>query len=490
MRLLAPIHRARRTVRAHPRAAAGVIAALLLVAVLVGVVAVRPTRATAPIAPALSPVRTVSGPAERPTRVVSFADGCTTSNCHTALATAPALHATTARGACDACHLPDAGDHTFPLVRARTDLCTACHNTGTRQAFQHGAMTGDTCLACHDPHAGNSRALLAADTTEAMCSACHVRNDARNAHMPYASGACTECHDPHGADNPHLLLGGAGPDHCARCHAPITLAVRTAAHTHGAVEGSCAACHEHHASNSPQLLHAQPRDLCIGCHGDIAAALSEAVVSHDPVLKGRQCVTCHDPHASDNRKMLREDQPTICLDCHDEPVVAADGRTIPSMAASLASSPVVHGAVAHGDCSACHSVHGSTHQRLLQRINPSLLTGPFDLRNYALCFACHDPGLAISSAATAFRDGSRNLHRVHLGDGSKSRGCSACHAVHAGELPRLIASTVDFEGSGWLSPMNFTITPDGGSCAPGCHEPMSYSRAPRTVPPVQKGAER
>jgi len=469
------ITRARNAVRAHPRITALVVAALAL-AGIAGVwlapralLAVRSRRLAAPT------VHAVSDPRARPDGIVTFADGCSTAGCHAELTHAPSVHAPLAADACDACHAPDAGGHTYPVRAGRSDACEACHDTGGHDTYQHRAMTEEGCLACHDPHKGSTRALLSGDSLEATCARCHPRDQGTAAHAPYGAGRCIECHDPHGAPNRHLLLGGEGRDLCRRCHAPLVEAVESSSHSHRDVEGSCAACHRPHAGDQPALLPAGARELCVTCHTDVGSAVSGALVSHDPVLKDHQCVTCHDPHAAPNPKMLRKSQPEICLSCHDKALVAHDGRTLPALSGVL-DSPVVHGAITHADCSACHAVHGAEHERLLSRLNPTLLAGAYDIANYALCFECHDRGLAAPGATTQFRDAERNLHELHLSSGGKSRGCSDCHAVHAGELPRLIASRPRYQGSEWAMPMGFGVTPDGGSCAPACHEPMAYSR--------------
>jgi formate-dependent nitrite reductase cytochrome c552 subunit len=103
-----------------------------------------------------------------------------------------------------------------------------------------------------------------------------------------------------------------------------------------------------------------------------------------------------------------------------------------------------------------------------------------------MCFSCHDPGLIKAVAGTQFRHGHRNLHEVHLRSGGGASACGACHAVHAGNLPRLIAETVNYEGSDWAEPLGFRLAPEGGSCAPACHEPMSYRRSP--PPPLIGGS--
>lgn len=424
-------------------------------------------------------------PAPKPTKVVTFQQGCTTSRCHADMTSAPAVHAPIAQGTCDTCHAPDAGGHTYPLLRAKSTLCTSCHDTGLHELFQHQAMGEDGCLACHNPHAGPTRALLAAGGERETCARCHPRTEGSLRHKPYAGDRCDSCHDPHGTDNRHLLLGGAGEAHCALCHANVVHEVEGG--PHDKIEARCLSCHAPHASDHKSLMLASTSATCIACHPKIGQTIANAVVSHDPVLKGEQCTTCHDPHASGNTKMLRDTKAKVCLSCHDKPQKARDGRAIPAMAATLAHAPVVHGAVQLGDCTACHSVHGSNHERLLREGAANILLGPYDLRNYALCFSCHDPNLAEPAGATAFRDDATNLHTVHLKAGERSRSCATCHTVHAGDLPRLISKNVNLDGATWSMPMGFSLTSDGGRCASACHETLSYSRRPGGAKSEPKG---
>lgn len=420
-------------------------------------------------------------PGVRPTRVVTFAEGCMTGGCHANLTSTALVHPATSQGACGSCHSPDAGNHAFPVAREGLDLCAACHDTGSNERYQHGAMSDGACLSCHNPHGGGSRALLVAATPQAVCGQCHPAIEGTNQHAPYAEGACGECHSPHGAENQHLLIGGAGSEVCSRCHGGVVGAMASSTHSHAGVTGGCMACHTPHASHVKGLLRAPAKVLCVSCHPDVGSAIAGATVSHDPVLAGEQCVTCHDPHASEHPKMLVASQGTVCLKCHDAEVKGPSGRTVAAMGTALATQPVIHGAVAHGDCAACHSVHGATHVRLLKQLNPDAFTDPYDAGNYAMCFGCHDRAIADESSPTQFRDGDHNLHATHLKAGERSRGCSACHSVHSSTLPRLIASSVRFEGGSWAMPMKFVLTPSGGSCAPGCHEQMAYSRLPGGV---------
>ena len=81
---------------------------------------------------------------------------------------------------------------------------------------------------------------------------------------------------------------------------------------------------------------------------------------------------------------------------------------------------------------------------------------------------------AETTTVTDFRDGSRNLHFVHVNKTRKGRTCRACHETHASRRPNHIRESVPF--GNWQLPVNYEKTDDGGSCAPGCHRPETYSR--------------
>lgn len=450
---------------------------------------------TASLSGAMANSQPPRGPAPRPrpTTVVTFDQGCSSARCHASINTYPVVHMPVAVMACQECHAPDAGNHTFPLLSTKALVCVSCHATPAGKKFQHQAMTEDGCLACHNPHGSSARGLLVEPTLQATCARCHPNAEGTSSHPPYATGRCDLCHDPHGGENQSLLIAGEGTSACVPCHAAAVKAVglgphdRTMRHQGSGVSQSsgadllrrksCTACHPPHAGSHDRLLDQTPKALCTSCHTQVGDASTKSRVTHDAVLKGDQCITCHDPHGSGRDHTLRDNQKTLCLSCHDKPVKARDGREVASMA-SLETAKVVHGAVREGDCSACHSVHGSEHERLLGQLDPGLLAGSHTAENYTLCFGCHDPALAKPGSATQFRDDRRNLHEVHLRPGSKQPGCASCHSVHASDLPRLIARSVNFQGSGWYMPMEFELTTDGGRCNTSCHEPLGYSRRP------------
>lgn len=402
------------------------------------------------------------------------------SGCHTTMLPGRGVHAPVAQHACQTCHAPDSGTHAYPLLFPKDQLCVTCHDTGARHIVEHKAMTPDACLACHDPHASAGPALLTRGSTTQTCLQCHPRPELPVLHAPYATDRCEVCHDPHGSDTRSLLLAKSTTDSCRTCHPQEVSRIESAQSSHRSVKGDCVGCHSPHAAPAKGLLSAPLSESCLGCHNDVGKTVSGAAVSHEPVIKGERCVRCHDPHASDHRGMLRQKQQDLCLSCHSKPQTSASGKVVAAM--TLPDS--THASPSHEDCAGCHSVHGANHQGLLRAASPALPLGPYDSKNYALCFSCHDPKLADLAAATQFRDGDRNLHQAHLRAGERSRGCSACHDAHATDRPMLIAENVRFEGSNWAMSMGFVKTPDGGRCGAGCHEPLSYSRSRPSQPPA------
>jgi len=428
-------------------------------------------------------------PAPRPTKVVTFADGCVTAECHAMRGSSPWLHTPVAKGDCASCHKPDAGGHVYPLVRDKSELCTSCHDTTWHTPVQHAAMTDNACLECHDPHAALTNDLLRAKTVRDTCSTCHPRSEGLVTHTPYADDRCELCHNSHGSDRRGLLRTASLEDNCRSCHPATADHTTGSLFSHAKVEGSCLACHSPHTAPQKGMLTAPPRELCVSCHKDIGETIAGAKVSHDAVLKGERCVRCHDPHGSDRANLLRNDQAAICLSCHSKEVKAADGRMVASMA-DIANQAPGHEVKGHQECAGCHSVHGGSHAQLLRGVAEKIPMGPYDALNFSLCFSCHDQALATDADATQFRDGDRNLHAVHLSPSdNKVRGCASCHAVHSVGDPRLIAKTINFEGSGWHMPMEFTLREDGGSCGGACHEPLRYSRLPGGTGAKLKGGK-
>jgi len=438
-------------------------------------------------------------PALRPTEALPEGASCVTPECHANFGTADRVHGPIAAGDCFSCHLEDAGGHVYPLKREGDRTCTFCHQTGRMREHRHAAMDEPGCMGCHDPHAGGKFLLVAlgaedevktqADSAmeqtrlrshiSRLCATCHPADEGKHAHGPYAAQECAACHLPHESDNEHLLRGGDGAEHCFTCHAETRHAIANAPFVHAPASADCTTCHDAHASDHANHLKQPIENLCLDCHTGLEEAIASAKTPHAAVFTADSCANCHDAHASGRPRLLRDRQTTLCLSCHNQPVVATDGRRIPDMTASVVNERFLHGPVESGDCSACHNVHGASHDRLLRQNFPTSFYAKFDLQNYALCFSCHPQDLVIAERTTAltdFRDGDRNLHYLHVHRDEKGRTCKTCHAIHGSDLPRHVATEVPFENSTWLMPIGFERLEDGGKCAPGCHVAMTYHR--------------
>ncbi len=427
-----------------------------------------------------SEITTVVLQAPKPTRQIPLDVGCVTPQCHTDYSSSTHIHKPVQEGTCSACHEPDSGDHTFVVKLDGNELCLTCHDTGQSGLHRHSPIDDPGCMGCHDPHVSETVGLICAPSVEAQCETCHDKILKRVNHEPFDQGFCTSCHDPHEADNKLFLIGGEEAAHCFTCHDKVKKTLESKAFDHAGIAYQCSACHSAHSTDLPNLLKGTPEELCSPCHAEKMAAMQSSHVGHDAVLKGDRCFQCHAPHGSDQPNLLRAgDQKATCLQCHDKEITTNNGRVIQAMTQVIQDSQFQHGPVKAGDCASCHTVHGGSERALLMDQYTTKFFTAFDLKNFALCFDCHTKELVTSQyteSATEFRDGKVNLHYLHINREKRGSTCRSCHAVHGSNQPRHIAQTVAYEGSDWLMPIRFELTPTGGACAPGCHEPMSYSR--------------
>jgi predicted CXXCH cytochrome family protein len=142
----------------------------------------------------------------------------------------------------------------------------------------------------------------------------------------------------------------------------------------------------------------------------------------------------------------------------------------------LLLSKFIHDPVDGDGCSDCHNPHASDNTRLLALTFPGGNYTVGEVDSFALCFDCHDSELleeADSESATGFRNGTTNLHYLHINQ-KKGRSCINCHDVHAANSDHLLAEEVHF--GKWKMPLNFKQSENGGSCLPGCHEEKKYEQ--------------
>jgi len=298
----------------------------------------------------------------------------------------------------------------------------------------HAPVEEGDCNTCHMPHTSKFKGLLYEDKKN-LCFICHeVRKDefkSRHVHAPLKDG-CTVCHDPHGSK--------------------VEFHLRTVKDANGRYK------------KVKQPIKA----LCLSCHQKLNPKIAEQIlhskVTHKPVAEGK-CTICHTPHSTNFKKQLRAPVSTICFTCHKK------------MQKLIEGSLYKHGPVKTNDCTLCHLVHGSDHKDLL-RDNFSLkFSQGFKLSNYALCFNCHNSKIVTERKTidTGFRNGTRNLHYVHVNKRRNGRNCKTCHEIHASNQEKHIRKKLPYKERHTIN-IKFTKTATGGGCVVGCHKPRSYDR--------------
>jgi predicted CXXCH cytochrome family protein len=297
-------------------------------------------------------------------------------------------------------------------------------------------------------------------------------------HAPFAAGDCSICHERADAKNPGKLQT-QGNDLCFTCHEEFQ-PIMARKHPHAPAKASCIACHNAHDARQAKLLHAEASALCLGCHADVKAIAEGAKVRHDALTQGKKCLGCHNPHASNVEKLLTQLPFDLCVSCHSvDGMKDGEGRTLTNFQKWLGENKEWHAPVAAKDCSSCHLPHGGEHFRLLVAAYPPDFYAPYDPKNYELCFTCHNAQVATNAETTTltgFRDGSRNLHFVHVNKADRGRTCRACHEVHASKQAHQIRDGVPYGSKGWVLKVGFTQTANGGSCARTCHDTKGYDR--------------
>lgn len=430
------------------------------------------------------PARRVRPQASTPT--------CTGAGCHDDLTKRPFTHGPVAQHKCQACHAElEPRQHTFRDAMPRQRMCSSCHLQTVRDVVHAPFGVGD-CTGCHDPHGSKHRLMLRADPATALCLTCHEDLGFRHkkfVHGPVSAGACILCHEPH--TSWHVSLLKRKPDElCAGCHAGVKQETVSLRHVHPpARDGRCVECHDPHASNYRGQLKADGAALCTTCHEPLGEMLKTRPFVHGAVTSTEGCAGCHVGHASNAPGLLRAAQPDSCLTCHDRELKDAAGKPITNMKALLANNPQHHGPIRDGNCTACHDPHASKQFRLLVTEYPPDFYAPYDEQRYRLCFGCHRSEMVTSTGGrgvTQFRDGDRNLHALHV-NREKGRTCRACHEVHASRNPFHIRDAVPFGSENWMLEINFAKSDTGGTCAPACHKPATYSRGDDLRLPTTRG---
>ena len=413
---------------------------------------------------------------------------CITTECHAKFAAEKYVHGPVVSGACGVCHgeAPKHKDnpkkYKFGNIKRVADVCYTCHEQIPPRKMMHQPVADGDCTACHNPHGSPNKYFLRAKGGK-LCFSCHDERLVGKpfVHGPAAAGGCVVCHNPHSADYDKLLKAD-GSSLCFECHTDKKEALDKAEYVHTAVQEGCIECHDPHSEFQKFMLKEKTPDLCFSCHEDKKEQLANVKVKHRAVEMGKNCLNCHDPHMSNFANNLLKEPLDLCLSCHDRTYQRKDGKVLTNMKKLLEENKEHHGPIREKDCSGCHDPHGSNNFRILKKPYPATFYAPFAPENYALCFSCHEESIVLepeTDKLTNFRNGTENLHYLHVNKPVKGRTCRACHETHASNFPKHIRESVPF--GAWEIELKFEKTSTGGSCTPGCHKTKKYDRVHREV---------
>ncbi len=313
-------------------------------------------------------------------------------------------------------------------------------------------------------------------------------------HAPFQSGKCGVCHVNNDDRNPGPIRQESVNENCYSCHED-TRDVMTRKFKHMREGGIqyCTDCHNSHNSVEKGLLVEELGALCLRCHAGIQTQLAKSKVQHDAVTKGKKCTNCHNPHASDVDRLLIALPFDLCVRCHSrDGMVSSDGKTMTNFKTLLAENRIWHAPIRAKDCSACHKTHAGDNFRLLVNEYPAAFYANYERKAYALCYSCHNDRVVSSEETTTltrFRDGSKNLHYVHV-NRERGRTCRACHEVHAAKQDYRVRESVPYGRGGWELKVGYTKLPDGGACAKTCHDTRTYNNKTMTSAIAPSGAVR
>lgn len=352
------------------------------------------------------------------------AESCMTGDCHAALKERKVVHAPVGGDDCLSCHRQEKQAHPsgsgpdFLLTAAGAPLCFQCHEQdGFSGRHRHGPSASGNCIACHDPHGAAEANLLRLPLKE-LCLDCHQDFAESMEHSTHLHTAirkldCGACHLPHSSDSPSLLKGDS-IELCFGCHDNIRGKYDSSLTKHKAlyIRQRCGNCHYAHFSQYPALLVREGAELCYTCHGQDEPGRSDALPNirgeiegkehvHGPVAEG-ECAACHDPHGSNHAGLLsgpfpktfyapyQPDEYDFCFQCHDKELLTAqpvnEQTGFRNGADNLHYRHVARKQKGR-TCLACHSVHASDGQKL---INPDGI--PFGKWKIPIRFAATETG--------------------------------------------------------------------------------------------------
>jgi predicted CXXCH cytochrome family protein len=372
-----------------------------------------------------------------------------------------------------------------------TKSCYAagCHDGTLKHKNLHPEVAKKKCATCHKQVAGQTHKFEAIKTPD-LCVTCHKDFQflATLKDAPPQQTDCLLCHKLHGSEHKNRLSATV-PNLCYRCHPALKKGVEEDLYNHGKVTTKCLSCHDIHGKKMlPHRLKAKVTDLCMDCHTPIKKIVASAQNDHKAITLDDSCTNCHLGHSSDLKHLLKAEPKTLCLNCHDQEIKKGE-KTVKNIADQLEKNPIHHSPIKDGNCSGCHSdAHGGNNPFRLKKKMPEAFYVKSTDDQFGLCFLCHERNLLNPKTpnATAFRNGDKNMHSVHVTRKKNSRNCRVCHEHHASKQSMLVTDSFEFGPKKWKVKLKYTQTTNGGTCSPACHKAFTYDRkkAVLNLPPL------
>jgi predicted CXXCH cytochrome family protein len=188
----------------------------------------------------------------------------------------------------------------------------------------------------------------------------------------------------------------------SKCHADI----KKDKYTHGPVgAGKCIICHgenEKHLKKPKRNKFGKINEISKKCYS-CHEKFPERKYTHKPIQEG-ECTVCHSPHGSANKFQLVQKGGSLCYSCHDK---------------ALTKEKYVHGPAAVGGCAVCHEPHTADYKNNLKTEEPEL------------CFMCHT-------------EKGEDFGKAEFKHKPVAEKCTGCHNPHSAPKKYMLANDPPF----------------------------------------------
>lgn len=178
-----------------------------------------------------------------------------------------------------------------------------------------------------------------------------------------------------------------------------------------ALDGGCVMCHE--STGEEHEFGPLPDPVAELCLACHDDPRDGVSSEHAPAAEG-ECTSCHSPHGSDQAYYLPAETVDLCTMCHDD-----IGERL--------TAEYVHEVAREPGCVMCHNPHGSTAELLLATPTNEL------------CMSCHEDSIALFGG---LRGHPTRKHPVAGAPDPKRSGrsmtCGSCHDPHGSGFRSLL----------------------------------------------------